>query len=154
LQNPTEAHDAFEEVAVIQRDSERRRNASPFRLLERRTGFDRRHPSEFLHGLATNDRLFALLALAVLLMSAADWALTLVALRHGAVEGNPVLGSLIGISPLLAASFKGAATLLAVWAMWRGRKYRQIAVATVLVFLVYFALIAYHLGGLAGLGVI
>ena len=87
-------------------------------------------------------------------MSAADWAFTLISLRFGAVEGNPVLASLLGTDPFLAASFKGAATLFVVWLMWRNRAYRQVVAVSVAGFLLYFALMAYHLGLLAGMGAI
>jgi Domain of unknown function (DUF5658) len=141
-------------AADCRSDRDRRVARPVFRFRDRRTGFDRRRRSPLLSGLATHDGLFALLVLGFALLSATDWILTLINLRSGAVEANPVLASLLGIHPLLAASLKLAVTLLLVWVMWRNRAYRQVVAVSLLAFVLYLAVVLYQVAGLAMLGVI
>jgi hypothetical protein len=133
---------------------DRRSGQRILHLPERRTGYQRRDPSPVLSHLSNNHRLFASLMVGIVIMSAGDWLLTLIALRMGAVEGNPVLDSLLSMNPIAAAGFKAVLTLLVVSLMWTQRKYRSIAAVSLAAFLLYFALISYHLGGLAGAGLI
>lgn len=133
---------------------DRRSGRRILHLPERRTGYERRRPSKVLLHLSTNTRLFASLMIGIVVMSAGDWLLTLIALRMGATEGNPVLDSLLGVNPAMAGGFKALATAFVVWVMWTQRRYRSIAAVSVAAFLLYFALISYHLGGLAGEGLI
>ena len=133
-------------------ESDRRSGRREFHLPERRTGFDRRRREAILGALRDDRFLFGLILVAIVVLSVSDWLLTLRALKAGAVEGNPVLARLITINPGLAAGFKATITLLMALLMWKMRRYRYILAAGLGALLVYWALMAYHLGSLAGLG--
>jgi hypothetical protein len=134
--------------------TDRRRERS-FRLTERRTGFDRRRIHAVLGALRGNDRVVAGLLIAINVMSLIDAALTVWELSLGiASEGNPVLSPLFEINPLLAVAFKLALTLGITIAIWVNRRYRAMLAATLVAFGIYVAVIAWHLGGLAGLGLV
>lgn len=88
-------------------------------------------------------------------LSLLDAALTTVELHFGlAFEANPILHALYSLHPSAALAFKLAMTVLVIASMWRGRDSRLIVRITLVTFLGYGALIAYHLGSLTGMGVL
>jgi hypothetical protein len=124
---------------------ERRRIREPFRIVERRSGFDRRNRRGVLHVLRDAPLLLIALLALLSLLSAADWALTLRALRHGAVEGNPLLGGLIAADPEAAAIFKAGIILVVSLMVWNGRRYRLVLATAVVGVALYALLVVYHL---------
>lgn len=130
-----------------------RRQERHFRFHNKRGGFDRRRSYPFLRTL--RDAPWTLLAVLVLinLFSAIDGVLTTAELATGvAREGNPVFGHLIGLSPQFAGVFKILVMIAVSIGIWRGRRYRAILMLAPLTAGLYAALLAYHLGSLAGLG--
>lgn len=100
-------------------------------------------------------RVYRWLVLGVVTFSLADGVLTAGELWSGvAREGNPVIGALLASHPLLALGFKVAITFWIASVMWLRRDSATIRAITAVTFVGYGALIAYHLGGLSGLGVI
>ena len=140
-----------DQTSDLRRPGERRATRSHFRLHERRTGFDRRVPGGLLLYLRDRPVVVVGLLVALNVLSAVDWAFSLHAFSIGAVEGNPVLSSMIAVSPLSAALFKASIILTVSLFLWTGRAYRLILATTVLALAVYGAVAAYHLATLATL---
>jgi len=137
-----------------ERVAERRASRAAFRYPERRTGFDRRRPSDPLRMLLEQPFLLVGILLALNVLSAADWLLTTYALSHGAVEANTVLSALIGASPLAAGMFKAAMTLLVTGLIWRARRFRLVLATAAGATVLYAVLIVYHVAGLATIHVL
>ena len=130
-----------------------RRVTRRFRFSDRRTGFGRRKLNPVFR--AMRDASWVLITLLVLLnlLSLFDAFFTTFELRFGiAQEGNPVLGMILGSSPLLALGFKTALMVLVSLAIWRGRRYRAILAVAPTALALYAAVLSYHLGSLSGLG--
>ena len=130
---------------------ERRSPRTPFRVPERRTGFDRRRPSGLLGVLRDSPAVLVGLLLLINLFSLVDWALTMRALSLGAIEGNPVLASMMTMNPFAAFMFKLLATLLVTLALWTWRRYRLILATAAGATILYAALMVYHLWGIQGI---
>ena len=93
------------------------------------------------------------LLVALNVFSAIDWAFSLHAFSIGAVEGNPVLSSMIAINPLFAAVFKASIILAVSVFLWTGHAYRLILATTVFALALYGAVAVYQLVALATLAV-
>jgi hypothetical protein len=124
---------------------ERRRTSDGFRILERRSGFDRRRRRGVLVVLRDNPLLLLALLVLLNLFSAIDWALTLRALRFGAVEGNLLLGRLMTANLAAAGVFKAAVVLVVSLALWSARRYRLVLATGVSAFALFALLVPYHL---------
>jgi hypothetical protein len=134
------------------RTSDRRVNRSAFHYPERRTGFDRRRPSDLLGKLRDTPGLLPTLLVGLNVLSAADWALTSRALAHGALEANIVMNSLIAVDPLAAAAYKAACVLAVTTTIWLARRYRLILGTAVGAIAIYGALMLYQFTGLLSSG--
>jgi len=87
------------------------------------------------------------------LLSLLDGYLTLLEVSAGiASEGNPVLASLFEIHPWAAIGFKTSMMVLVSAIIWSSRRLRVMLVLSVFACAVFTAVVAYHLGSLAGLG--
>jgi len=141
------------ETTPERRSGKDRRVAWRFHFNDRRTGFHRRKLHPFLHTLRESG--WVLISLLVLLnaLSLIDAVFTMFELRNGiATEANPVLGTILGASPLLAVGFKTAIMVLVSVMIWRGRRYRAILVLAPMALALYAVVLGYHLGSLSGLG--
>lgn len=136
-------------IGSLKRLGERRRAPERFRIVERRGGFDRRAGRGMLLILRDNPMLLLGLLVLLNLLSAADWALTMHAFDHGAIEGNPVLASIIAALPLAAAVFKASVILGVSIALWSGRRHRLLLATAVVGVAVYALLAVYHIGAIA-----
>jgi len=141
-------------VATDLRRADRRARLARLRYPERRTGFDPRRRSPLLEYLRDNRGVLIALLLALNLFSLADWVLTIAALGGGAVEGNPLLAALMGRSLVLAGVFKVAVMLGVSLLVWRGRAFRAVLATVVVGVGLYFAVLVYHVAGLAAIGAI
>ncbi len=140
----------------IDRRATSRRQSRRFVLSERRLGFERRRrrgAAAALDALLAflRDHPVALLALLGLanLLSALDLRLTLVALRHGAAEGNPFMQYVFGAGPAPAAALKigiVAGVSVGIWAL---RRHRQALLLAPLAVAVYGAVVVYELVSLS-----
>ncbi len=101
--------------------------------------------------LALRDRPRALprLLIAVNLLNIADFWLTLIALRSGGREANPLLRPLFALSPLWAGVFKVVAVLAATLLVWEARRYRKALIVSLIMVVVFGGLLLYHLFALA-----
>ena len=132
-----------------------RRRRRRYRFNDRRSGFDRRvsdtDPGVLQRALvALRDRPKALAGLlaAVNLLNIADFLLTLVALRSGGREVNPILRPLFALSPLWAGIFKLVAVLAATLLVWESRRYRKALILGLCMLAVFAGLLFYHLAAL------
>jgi len=142
------------------RGNDRRRRRRP-RLMDRRSGFDRRRPQDQtplaaaieapLLRLRDDPRLLAEVLVLVNLLSILDLLITLTVLRLGASELNPVMAFLIGVHPLAAGVFKVSAVGLATLGLWLLRRHRAALTTSLLLLATYGALVIYELAGLAHL---
>lgn len=140
-------------VEFERRSGTDRRRERHFRFRNRRGGFDRRRSYPFLRIL--RDAPWTLFAVLVLInvFSLVDGVLTTAELSTGlAREGNPVFGHLIRVSPYFAGVFKITVMLAVSVGIWRGRHYRAILMLAPITAGLYAAVLAYHLGSLAGFG--
>jgi hypothetical protein len=139
-------------VQIERRSGKDRRVARHYRFHNRRTGFDRRkHP---LPLEVLRDSNWALIGLLVLLnlLSVLDGLFTAAELSTGiAREGNPLFLGLIRASPSLAVGFKVVAMVVVTVVLWHWRTYRVMLLLTLVTLVLYAAVLAYHLGSLAGL---
>lgn len=126
-------------------------------FLDRRTGFDRRRRPRAAMSRLAYDTLLALrdnpVALRVLLvvvnaLNLIDFGLTLNALSLGASEANPLMATLLDVSPVWAGIFKAVAVVVATAIVWGCRRYRKALVAAVFMVLVFSGVFVYHIVGL------
>jgi hypothetical protein len=139
-------------VESDRRGSERRVRSTQLRYPERRTGFDPRRRWPLLEFLRDSRWVLLAALVALNLLSLADWALTVNALRLGASEGNPVLAGLMGNNIWLAGAFKLAVMLGVSLIVWRARAFRLVLATLVASMGLYFAVVVYHFAGLAAIG--
>ncbi len=87
---------------------------------------------------------------ALLVLNLLDALFTLVWIQLGlAREANPLLRNLVETQPVLFVATKLALVGAASWLLWR-RRHRPLAVIAIFVaFLLYYALLLYHLGFLS-----
>ena len=140
------------EPHLERRSGKDRRVARHYRFHNRRTGFDRRKHPLVLEVL--RDSRWALVSLLVLLnvLSLLDGLFTAGELSTGlAREGNPLFRGLIWANPLFAAGFKVVVMIVVSVVLWHWRRYRVMLVLTLAALALYAAVLAYHLGSLAGI---
>jgi hypothetical protein len=146
--------------SVHERGPDRRRT---HRLLlrERRSGYERRHRHRARWSVAFEaflayfrDHPSALVTLLVLanVFSALDLMLTLILLRLGVAEGNPLMRYLFGEGPVQAAVVKSGLIAAASLAIWTMRRRRVAVEAALFVAGLYSAVVVYEILGLARLG--
>ena len=137
-----------------------RRGRRRFVFRDRRSGFERRSQyrgslipglDSALSHLRDNPRTLISVLLLANLLSLLDLMLTLVLLRQGAIEANPLMGYLFESSVALTAAVKLGIIAAASLGIWELRR-RRPALAAALFFLVaYGAVVLYELLGLARL---
>lgn len=130
---------------------DRRRSGLSVQLRERRSGFDRRLRHPVLGFFRDRPGWFAAVIVCTIALSATDMVLTLRALGLGAIEGNPIMSSLLDFSPVAAVCFKGFVTLVVASTLWLMRGCRRVILTGLLGLVAYSALIAYQLTNLATL---
>lgn len=132
-----------------------RRQQPRFRLVERRTGFDRRRRYPLTELLRDRPGLLALVLVAINALSALDFALTRIQLDAGvAREGNPVLAALFEQGPTRAWAFKTSVMLLVSIGIWSARKHRSVLLLAIGTLVLYAALVVYHLVGMKMTGLL
>lgn len=141
---------------VDRRQGGDRRRRRRYRFHDRRSGFDRRVNGvkmgvlrRTLFALRDRPRALRLLLVAVNVLNVADFALTLGVLHSGGREANPVMRSLLALSPLWAGVFKLVAVLAASLLVWQNRYYRKALIAGLCMLVVFAALFVYDVFGLA-----
>lgn len=151
----------METVAAYRRLTEDRRRTRRFVLRDRRSGFERRRSQSrgrlgaALDGSLTYLRdhprtLVEILAL-VNLLSLLDLGLTLILLRLGVTEANPVMRYLLAASATQAALVKAGIVAAATLAIWVMRRRRAVLKTALFVLGLYGAVVLYELAGLAQL---
>ena len=128
-----------------------RRRMGRFVLRDRRLGFERRHRRGTAAALDASllflrdhpAALVAVLALANFL-SLLDMRLTLVALRGGAAEANPVIGYALGVGPAQAAAVKAGIVVLSSLGIWLLRRRRQALLLAPFAVAVYGAIVLFE----------
>lgn len=100
--------------------------------------------------LALRDNPVALRVLLVVVnaLNLIDFGLTLNALSLGASEANPLMATLLDVSPVWAGIFKAVAVVVATAIVWGCRRYRKALVAAVFMVLVFSGVFVYHIVGL------
>jgi len=144
---------------VIERGPDRRRTRR-FLIRERRSGYERRRQQRArwivkFEGVLTHvrDHPRALVSLLVLanVFSALDLMLTLILLRLGVAEGNPLMRYLFHDGPVQAAVVKFGLIAAASLAIWTLRRRRAAIEAALFVVGLYGAVVLYEILGLARL---
>jgi Domain of unknown function (DUF5658) len=135
-----------------------RRHRRSFRVVERRSGFDRRRdPSRSpvalaleapIQRLREQPTLLAELLVMINLLSVIDLLITLSVLRMGAVELNPLMAWLIDLGTAPAAAAKIGVVLVATLGLWLLRRHRAALTTAVLLFAVYGSLVTFEIVGL------
>jgi hypothetical protein len=146
---------ALENIAVTTsalyrpRQPERRRRRR-FRLVERRSGFERRrleHPgplAALLLHLRDHPALVLQLLVAVNLLSILDLVITRRIMSLGAIELNPLMAHLLAQDATSAAGVKIALVGAGTFAIWRLCPRRPALLATLLLLAIFALLIAYE----------
>ena len=138
-----------------------RRETRRFVVHERRSGFERRtrHRAAWVVGFEAflayfRDHPGALITLLVLAnaLSALDLVLTLILLRMGVVEGNPVMRYLFQGGPMHVTFVKCGLIAAASLAIWTLRRYRAAIEVALLLAGLYGAVVMYEIAGLVLLG--
>lgn len=150
-------HGVSDHLAGYDRRSGDRRRRRVYVFRDQRSGFDRRAApagagvgvvQSALVGLRDRPAALMLLLAAVNVFNVADFSLTLNVLATGGAEANPIMRSLFALGPVWAGLFKVAAVLLASWPVWRCRRYRLALQAALLMVIIFFAVLVYHVLGL------
>ena len=124
-------------------------------FMDHRTGFDRRKRSWFFGTLRDNPSVLIGLLVVLNVFSLIDGVLTAIELTMGvAKEGNPMLGNLIETNGFLAAGMKVVVMIAVSAVIWHWRGHRRILAIVPLALALYAAVLAYHLGSLAGLNLL
>jgi hypothetical protein len=136
-----------------QRRSQDRRRTRTLHYPERRTGFDRRSASPGTTGTASGvlgfvrerDLVLAGMLCVLNVLNMSDLLMTFQLMEHGAVEGNLLMGTLLGADPIAAAAFKvvmlGAVSLV----IWNMRRYRTVLLLALISVGGFALLFAYEL---------
>lgn len=138
------------------RQPERRQRRS-FRLVDRRSGFERRRPvragaaTAALLYLRERPRLVLELLLIVNLLSILDLSITHRVLELGAIELNPLMAHLFAVDATGAAVLKLTLVGLGTLGIWLLRRRRPALQATLLLLAVFGLLIVYESAMLASL---
>ena len=117
---------------------------------DRRTGFDRRGTSRYLNALKrlrSQPRAIAALVGLILVLNAADLALTGQALERGATEANPIMAWMFDQGMMAASTFKLAVGFGIALVIWRLRKYRRVLELSLTLAGIFTLVLAYHLVG-------
>ena len=149
-------HHTEDQQEIERRRGERRKRRQPV-LVERRSGFDRRHTAprgrtaallaDTLSQMRARPELVVLVVLTINLLSAVDALLTLNALANGAREANPVMRALIEQEPVLWIWVKALLVGTLSWVLWRLRRYRLGLCAALTGLAAFTAVLAYHIMG-------
>lgn len=138
------------------RQQERRRRRS-FRLVDRRSGFERRQPARAgaataaLLYLRERPRLVLELLLIVNLLSILDLTMTHRVLALGAIELNPLMAHLLATDGTVAAAVKLALVGLGTLGIWLLRRRRPALQAALLLLAVFGLVVVYQSALLATL---
>jgi hypothetical protein len=142
----------------LRRPGPDRRSKRRFRVVERRSGFDRRRsvgrsPAALaleapIQRLREQPVLLAELLALINLLSVVDLLITLSVLRMGAVELNPLMAWLIDLGTLPAAVAKIGVVLAATLGLWLLRRHRAALTTAVLLLAVYGSLVTFEIIGL------
>ncbi len=135
-----------------------RRRRHRLAVEERRSGFDRRRnvcrstvaaalEAPVLR-LRDDPRLLAEVLVLINVLSALDLFITLIVLRLGAVELNPLMAYLLELGPLPAALAKLGLVVSATAGLWLLRRQRAALTTALGLAVVYGALISFELVGL------
>jgi hypothetical protein len=129
-----------------------RRRRRKYRFHDRRSGFERRVNGVqmgllkgILYALRDRPRALAGVVVAANALSLADFLVTLLVLDHGGREANPVLRSLLELSPLWAGIFKVVLVLAASLLVWANRYYRKALIAGLWILVVFACVVIYDL---------
>lgn len=133
------------------RADDRRTGRGTFHYPERRTGFDRRYADDPIRALVDRPMVLVVMLVALNLLSAVDWTMTVRALAFGAQEANGVMRALIDFNPMVAGIIKAIIMLAVTLLIWRERRYRLVLITAVGALGVYGALMIYHAIGVATL---
>ena len=134
-----------------------RRQRRTFRVVERRSGFERRRADQpgaatgaLLH-LRDHPRLLVELLVLINLLSILDLSVTRRVLALGAVELNPVMAHLLAADATSAAGVKIALVAAGTLGLWLLRRRRPALQATLLLVAVFGLLIVYETVAFASL---
>ena len=144
--------------AVVQERGADRRRSRRFVVKERRSGFERRrsvrrgpvgaaYESSLVYLRDHPATLIRLLVLANLL-SVLDLALTLILLRLGVIEGNPIMEYLFHGSVVQATIVKCGLIAVVSLAIWSLRRFRPALVTALFLVGLYAAVVLYEVAGL------
>ena len=144
-----------ESVTSTERRSVDRRISRKFVVRERRSGFERRQPRRAtaigsavdaaLVYLRDNASVVVAVLLTANILSILDLVFTLRALRHGAVEGNPLMKALFDWDPTMGAIVKVGIIMALSLLIWRMRRYRIILQVAVFALVLFGAVVVYHI---------
>lgn len=141
------------------RRQERRKRRDPFYFPERRTGFDRRTAPGWrgrylsdLREMGSSRITLPLVLATIVVLNLMDYLLTLRILALGGTEANPVMAHLFNMGLETAALAKLGIVGVVVIALLALRRYRRTLELSLLLLLVYSALMIYHIVLLARLG--
>jgi len=136
---------------VGERGARDRRAERRFRFRDRRTGFDRRVDYAILGTLRSSSWVLLGVLAATNLLSLLDGYLTYIEVTTGiASEGNPVLASLFEAHPLAAVAFKVLTIAIVSAIIWFTRRFKAVLAVSLFALAVFTAVVAYHIGSLAG----
>lgn len=135
------------------RVGDRRVRRTPFHFPERRTGFDRRRPKakgwrgyydDTLRSYRANETRFLLVLATIVVFNYVDYLLTVRVLRAGGAELNPLMAWAFEIGPTFAAIAKLGTVGVAVVVLLMLRRYRRTLEASIVLLVIYTALMFYH----------
>jgi len=136
---------------------DRRLRQRPF-AAERRSGFDRRRTvcrsalasavEAPLVRLRDDPALLAELLVLINLLSVVDLLVTLMLLRRGAIEINPIMARLLEYGPGVAAFAKIGVVVLATLGLWLLRRHRAALTTALVLLAAYGSLVTFELVGL------
>ena len=131
----------------------KRRKRRVYRFHERRHGFDRRKRYPVLGTMRDHPRIVTFVVVLLGVLSTIDGMFTLAEVGLGiASEGNPVLAAAGEYHLLFAIAAKVGGTVVAIAAIWHGRRRRSILFLSLVALAAFAAVVAYHVGSLVGLG--
>lgn len=135
------------------RRADRRTHRTPLHFPERRSGFDRRlsesagwrgYIDANLRSYRDNQTRFLLVLATIVVFNYVDYLLTVRVLRAGGIELNPIMARAFEVSPVFAAVAKLGTVGVAVLVLLMLRRYRRTLQASLVLLVVYTALMFYH----------
>lgn len=140
---------------VERRDIVARRRHRVRRFLDRRGGFDRRHPDPVFGPVVERPALLIAALIVLNTLSLIDGFYTAVEVGAGvAREANPVLAAAGGQNPFLALAVKVGAMAFVTALIWLNRRRRPILVTGLAGLVAYAGLVVYHRYALSALGLL